>query len=313
MTTKVTVYGAGNVGATAVQRVVEKGLGDVMLIDIVEGMPQGKALDMMQAGSIEGYAHTVTGSNDINDVAGSDLVIITAGLARKPGMSRSDLLAKNAAIVGGIASAIKEHAPNATVIVVTNPLDIMTYLVQKVTGFGKQRVFGMAGVLDTSRMRAFIGMELSIPGKDVECMVLGGHGDTMVPLKSSIQVNGQPLGDRISADRLAAIVERTQKGGGEIVALLKTGSAYYAPSAAVVEMAQSVLRNEKKVLPGCALLEGEYGYNGIFLGVPIRLGKDGMEGIVQMDLTDEEKAMLDNSANAVKEDIAILEDILAKQ
>ena len=306
---KVAVFGAGHVGATTAQRIAEKELADVMLLDIVEGLPQGKALDMMEAAPVEGYDATITGSNRNQDIAGADVVVITAGVARKPGMSRDDLLAINAKIVGGIADDVANYAPDAIVIVVTNPLDVMTCLVHERTGFPSERVMGMAGVLDTARFRAFIAMELGVSVKDIEAMVLGGHGDSMVPLPRFSTVNGVHDSGAVPADRIEAMSDRTRKGGAEIVGLLKTGSAYYAPSAAAVAMVGSILRDEHRLLPACVRLDGQYGVDGVYVGVPVVLGAGGVEQIVTLELTDDELASLQASAQHVEETIAKLEEM----
>ncbi len=300
---KVAVFGAGHVGATTAQRIIEQELADVVLLDIVEGLPQGKALDMMEAAPVEGYDAKIVGSNHNTDIAGADLVVITAGVARKPGMSRDDLLAINAKIVSGIADDIKHHAPDAFVICVTNPLDVMTYLVHERTGFPAERVMGMAGVLDTARFRCFIAMELGVSVKDIEAMVLGGHGDSMVPLPRHATVGGVPLPELLPAERIEALIERTRKGGAEIVSLLKTGSAYYAPASAAVAMAASILRNERRLLPACVRLDGQYGIDGVYVGVPCILGAGGVEEIVVLELTADELAALQASADHVRETI----------
>jgi malate dehydrogenase len=305
----VAVVGAGQVGATTAQRIGEAGLADVALIDIVEGLPQGKSLDLAEAAPILGADARFIGSNDLAALRGSDVVVVTAGLARKPGMSREDLLQKNAAIVGGIADAIAEEAPEATVIVVSNPLDVMTWLTHRRTRFPKRRVMGMAGVLDSARFSAFIGMELGVSVKDIRAMVLGGHGDQMVPLPRFTTVAGVPVTELIAAKRLEEIVQRTRDGGAEIVALLKTGSAFYAPSAAAAAMVAAVLRDEKRVLPVCALLEGEYGISGVFVGAPARLGRAGIEAIVELKLTEAESAALRRSAESVRSNCALLEKL----
>ena len=306
---KVAVFGAGHVGATTAQRIAEKELADVVLLDIVEGLPQGKALDMMEAAPVEGYDATITGSNRNQDIAGADVVVITAGVARKPGMSRDDLLAINARIVGGIADDVANYAPDAIVIVVTNPLDVMTCLVHERTGFPSERVMGMAGVLDTARFRAFIAMELGVSVKDIEAMVLGGHGDSMVPLPRHATVGGVPLPELLPQDRIEALVDRTRKGGAEIVGLLKTGSAYYAPSSAVVAMVGSIVRDEHRLLPACVRLEGQYGVDGVYVGVPVVLGAGGVEQIVTLELTATELASLQASAEHVQETIAKLKEM----
>jgi len=297
---KVAVFGAGHVGATVAQRIVEKELADVVLLDVVEGLPQGKALDLAEAAPVEGYDARITGSNSTPDVAGADLVVITAGIARKPGMSRDDLLATNARIVGGIADAVRQHAPDAIVVVVTNPLDVMTWLAFERTGFPPERVVGMAGVLDTARFRAFIAMELGVSVKNVEAMVLGGHGDSMVPLPRYATVSGVPLAALLPPDRIEALIQRTRNGGAEIVALLKTGSAYYAPASAAVAMAASILRDERRVLPACVRLEGQYGLRNVFAGVPVVLGDGGVEMIVELELSADELQALQASARDVQ-------------
>ena len=298
---KLAVIGAGMVGATTAQRLVERELGDVILTDIVEGMPQGKALDMMQSAQVLGCEASIFGTNDIVDIAGAELVIVTAGLPRKPGMSRDDLLRRNAEIVGGLADAIKVHAPEAFVIVVTNPLDVMTDLVYKRTGFDERRVMGMAGVLDSARFCTFIAMELGVSVKDVSAMVLGGHGDSMVPLPRYSTVSGVSITELLPAKRIAAMVERTRNGGAEIVGLLKQGSAFYAPSASAVCMAESILRDQKRILPAAVRLNGQSGISGLFSGVPAKLGKNGVEQILELELTDDELAALQQSASKVKE------------
>ncbi|MCA9412521.1 MAG: malate dehydrogenase [Candidatus Omnitrophica bacterium] len=303
MQNKVSVIGAGNVGASCALFAAQQGLGDIVLTDIVEGLPQGKALDMLQCGSPLDTDISITGTNDYKDIEGSDVVIVTAGLARKPGMDRLDLLKKNAEICGGIAEAIKTHAPDAVVIVVSNPIDVMVYHTFKVTGFPKERVIGQAGVLDSSRCAAFIAMELGVAVTDIQAMVLGGHGDTMVPLPRYTTVSGVPITELIPKDRIDAISERTQKGGGEIVNLLKTGSAYYAPAASSVKMAASILNDTHHVLPCSAYLEGEYGLNDVYVGVPCQLGRKGLEKIIELDLTEDEKNKLHSSAGVYKESL----------
>jgi malate dehydrogenase len=306
MRKKVTVIGAGNVGATCAMRIADKELADVVLVDVVEGVPQGKALDLHESGPVEGYDVQVTGSNGYAETANSDVVVITAGLARKPGMSRDDLLLANFEIVRGATEQAAKYSPNAILVIVSNPLDAMCYTAHAVSKFSKNRVVGMAGVLDTARFRSFISSELSVSMENVIAMVLGGHGDTMVPLTRYSSVSGIPLEDLIPADRLAEIVKRTRNGGAEIVSLLKTGSAYYAPSAATVEMVESILKDKKKVLPCAALLEGEYGIHGLYVGVPCKLGARGIEQIYELKLTAAEKAELDKSAAAVQELVDIL-------
>jgi malate dehydrogenase len=298
---KVTVVGAGNVGATAAQYIVERELADVVLTDVVDGLPQGKALDLLQAGPVHGYDCRITGANDYEPTGGSDIVVITAGLARKPGMSRDDLLLKNAEIVGGVVTETARRSPTAILIVVTNPLDAMAQLALRRSGFPKHRVIGMAGVLDSARFRTFIAQELDVSVENVTAFVLGGHGDTMVPLPRYSTVAGIPITELIPKDRLAALVTRTANGGAELVTLLKTGSAYYAPAASVVEMVEAILRDKKKVLPCAAYLEGEYGVKGLFVGVPVKLGRRGIEQILQITLSPDESAALGRSAAAVRE------------
>ncbi len=306
---KITVVGAGNVGASVAQYCAEMELGDVVLTDILEGVPQGKALDLTEAGPIRGYGTLVTGTNDYADIAGSDVVVVTAGLARKPGMTRLDLLGKNGEIITGIAENVAKHAPGSTVIVVTNPLDVMTHLMFKKLGFPASRVVGMAGCLDSARMRAFVAMELNVSMKNVDTMVLGSHGDDMVPLPQYTTVSGIPITKLLPQDRVDAIVERTRKGGGEIVALLKTGSAYYAPGASAARMVQAIVRDEKQLLPCSAYLTGQYGLDDLFLGVPVVLGKDGVEGIIELDLSTEERAALHRSGDEVRTGIASLKEM----
>ena len=298
---KVTVVGAGMVGGTLAQRLAERDYADVVLVDIIEGMPQGKALDITEAGPVYGYDSIVTGSNSYEETAGSDLVVITSGVARKPNMSRDDLLKINAGIVREVTERVSAASPDCILIVVSNPLDAMVTLAHRVSGFPKHRVIGMAGILDTARYRTFIAMELGVSVEDVHGFVLGGHGDTMVPLPRYTTVAGIPITQLMPRDRIEAIVDRARKGGGEIVNLLKTGSAYYAPSASVVDMVDSILLDKKRVLPCAALLEGEYGINGIFVGVPCILGAAGLEKVVEIDLHDEERAALHRSADAVRE------------
>ena len=306
MRKKVTVIGAGNVGATCAMRIADKELADVVLVDVVEGVPQGKALDLHESGPVEGYDVLVTGSNGYAETANSDVVVITAGLARKPGMSRDDLLLANFEIVRGATEQAAKYSPNAILVIVSNPLDAMCFTAHATSKFSKNRVVGMAGVLDTARFRSFIASELNVSMENVIAMVLGGHGDTMVPLTRYSSVAGIPLEDLIPAERLAEIVKRTRNGGAEIVGLLKTGSAYYAPSAATVEMVESILKDKKKVLPCAALLEGEYGIHGLYVGVPVKLGSRGIEQIYELKLTAEEKKELDRSAAAVQELVDIL-------
>jgi malate dehydrogenase len=298
---KVTVVGAGNVGATTAQYIVERALADVVLTDVVEGLPQGKALDLLQAGPVHGYDCRVTGANDYEPTGGSDVVVVTAGLARKPGMSRDDLLQKNADIVGGVVDQMARRSPDAILIVVTNPLDAMAQLALRRSKFPKHRVIGMAGVLDSARFRAFIAQELDVSVENVSAFVLGGHGDTMVPLPRYSTVAGIPITELLPKARLDALVTRTANGGAEIVNLLKTGSAYYAPAASVVEMVEAILRDKRKILPCAAYLEGEYGIQGLYVGVPAKLGRRGIEQIVQITLLPEESAALRRSAAAVRE------------
>ncbi|MBI1893246.1 MAG: malate dehydrogenase [Candidatus Rokubacteria bacterium] len=301
MRPKVTVVGAGNVGATVAQYVVEKGLADVVLTDVIEGLPQGKALDLLQAGPVQRYDCHLVGSNDYKDTTDSDIVVITAGLARKPGMSRDDLLFKNAEIIKGVVEQVVRYSPNAILIVVTNPLDAMAQLAFRVSGFPKHRVIGMAGILDSARFRAFIAQELGVSVENVTAFVLGGHGDTMVPLPRYSTVAGIPITELLPKERIVALVERTANGGAEIVSLLKAGSAFYAPGASATEMVEAILRDKKKILPCAAYLEGEYGINGLFVGVPVKLGRRGIEQIVEIKLTPDEAAALRKSAHAVKE------------
>jgi len=298
---KVTVVGAGNVGATAAQRIVEKQLADVVLIDIVEGLPQGKALDMMQSAATEGFDTHITGTNDYADTANSDVVVITAGIARKPGMSRDDLLKTNANIVGSVTEQIVEQSPNAIIIVVSNPLDVMTQLAWTKSGFDSKRVFGMAGVLDSSRYACFIAEALNCSIKDVRPMVLGGHGDTMVPVPQYSTVNGISITELLPAEKIEAINDRTRHGGAEIVKYLKTGSAYYAPSASAVAMVEAVLLDSGRILPCCALLTGQYGVDNLYCGVPVELGRDGIRRIIELPLGDSDLTALQNSVSAVRE------------
>ncbi len=301
MDKKVTVIGAGNVGATAAQRLCEKELADVVLIDIIEGVPQGKALDLTQAASIEKHDAKITGANSYEASANSDIVIITAGIPRKPGMSRDDLISTNAKIVKNVVENVVKHSPNCILIIVSNPLDAMCHVAFDASGFLKNRVIGMAGVLDSARFRAFIAMELNVSVENTHAFVLGGHGDTMVPLPRYSTVAGIPITELMSKDTIDAMVKRTANGGAEIVALLKTGSAYYAPASAAVEMAESILKDKKKILPCAAYLKGEYGINDLFIGVPVKLGSNGVEEVIQIKLTDDENAALMKSADAVNE------------
>lgn len=301
MRKKVTVIGAGNVGATCAMRIADKELADVVLVDVVEGVPQGKGLDLLESGPVEGYDVSVTGSNGYEATANSDVVVITAGLARKPGMSRDDLLYANFEIVKSATEQVVKYSPNSILVIVSNPLDAMCWTAHVTSKFSKNRVVGMAGVLDTARFRTFIAEELNVSMENVTAMVLGGHGDTMVPLVRFSSVSGIPLTDLIPAARLEQLVDRARNGGAEIVNYLKTGSAYYAPSAATVEMVESILKDKKKVLPCAALLEGEYGINGLYVGVPVKLGARGVEQIYELNLTADEKAALAKSAASVQE------------
>jgi malate dehydrogenase len=304
---KVTIVGSGNVGATAAQRIADKELADIVLIDIIEGIPQGKGLDLLQAGPIEGYDCRITGTNDYKDTEDSDIVIITAGLPRKPGMSRDDLLMKNYQIVKGVTEQVVTFSPHSILIVVSNPLDAMVQTAFKISGFPKSRVIGMAGILDSARFRTFIAAELDASVENIHAFVLGGHGDTMVPLPRYSTVAGIPITELLPKERIDALVKRTRDGGAEIVSLLKAGSAYYAPSAATVEMVEAILRDKKKILPCAAYLEGEYGINGLFMGVPVKLGKNGIEEIVQIKLMPDEEAALQKSARAVKELVDVID------
>ena len=307
MRNKITVVGAGNVGANCAVRIADKELADVVLVDVVEGVPQGKGLDLLQSGPVQGYDVMVTGANDYTPTENSDIAIITAGFPRKPGMSRDDLLAANYDIIKAATEGVVKHSPNCIIIVVTNPLDAMAQAAYWVSGFPKNRVVGMAGVLDSARFRTFIAMELGVSVENVVGVVMGGHGDTMVPLVRLCNVSGIPLTELMDQVTIDAIVNRTANGGAEIVKYLKTGSAYYAPSAAAVEMAESILKDKKKVLPCAAYLEGEYGINGLFVGVPVKLGKNGIEKIYQVKLQPEEQEKLNKSAAAVKELVEVLE------
>jgi len=306
MDKKVTVVGAGNVGATAAQRLAEKQLCDVVLVDIVEGVPQGKALDLTEAAAIEKHDSHLTGTNGYDETTDSNIVIITAGIPRKPGMSRDDLISTNAGIMRNVTQEVASRSPEATIIVVSNPLDAMCHVAYDTCGFPKQRVIGMAGVLDSARFRAFISMELNVSVENTHAFVLGGHGDTMVPLPRYSTVAGIPITELLAKDRIDALVERTRNGGAEIVALLKTGSAYYAPASAAVEMAESILKDKKKILPCAAYLQGEYGIQDLFIGVPVKLGAAGIEEIIEITLTEEEQQALQKSADSVQE----LKDIL---
>jgi malate dehydrogenase len=298
---KITVVGAGNVGGTTAQRLAEKDEYEVVLVDIVKGVSQGKALDITQAGPIYGYSTRVVGTNGYDETAGSAVAVITSGIPRKPGMSRDELLTTNAKIVQSVVSELVSRSPNVILILVTNPLDAMVHVARRVSGLPKASVMGMAGVLDSARMRAFIAAELSVPGPDVAAMVLGGHGDTMVPLSRYTTVKGRPVSELMSKDRLEAIVKRTREGGAEIVSLLNTGSAFYAPSASAVSMVEAIVKDQKRVLPCAVLCEGEYGLKDVVVGVPVRLGRGGAEQVVEYELTAEERASLTTSASAVRE------------
>ena len=302
MVNKITVVGAGNVGATTAQRVAEKELArTVVMVDVVEGIPQGKGLDQWQSAPIEGFDSRLIGTNGYDETADSDLVIITAGIARKPGMSRDDLLNTNAGIVKSVAEQIKQTSPNAILIIVSNPLDVMCYVAKQVSGFPRERVLGMAGVLDTARYRGFLAEALDVSVRDIQAMVLGGHGDTMVPLISYTSVSGIPVTQLMSKEKLDAIVDRTRNGGAEIVKHLKTGSAYYAPSAGAVQMAEAIVNDQRRILPCAAWLQGEYGMSDLFLGVPCKLGRKGLEKVIEVELTADERAALQKSAEAVRE------------
>jgi malate dehydrogenase len=301
---KVSIIGAGHVGATAGLYLLEKKIADVVLIDIVEGLPQGKAMDISHAAPLRNYLNTITGSNDYAAISGSDVIVITAGLPRKPGMSRADLLATNARIVGGVAEQVKTYAPNAVVIVVTNPLDVICHVVKETTGFPRERVIGMAGVLDSTRFRLFIAEELGVHLKDVVALVMGGHGDDMVPLPRYTSVSGISISELLSQNTIERLVARTRTGGGEIVGLLKEGSAFYAPASSIAEMAETILLNIRRILPVSAYLEGEYGLKGVYVGVPAILGENGMERVVELALTYEERNALHTSAGSVTKSIA---------
>jgi len=301
MRRKITVVGAGNVGATTAQRLAERDYADVVLVDIVEDMPQGKALDLNQAGPVVGYEPRIVGTNGYDESSGSDIVVITSGLPRKPGMSRDDLLAANQEIVSGVTREVADRSPDAIIICVTNPLDAMCHVTLDTSEFPRQRVVGMAGILDSARFRTFLAWELGVSARDVTGFVLGGHGDTMVPITSYTNVAGVPVTQRIDPARLEEIVQRTRDGGAEVVKLLKSGSAFYAPAAAVAEMVDSIVHDQKRVLPCAALCQGEYGIDGLFVGVPVKLGKEGVEEIIEIDLSDAERADLHKSADAVRE------------
>jgi malate dehydrogenase len=306
MRSKITVVGAGFVGSTLTQRLVERDYADVVMFDIVPNMPQGKALDMLQAGPVLGFDSLVVGTNDYADTANSDIVVITSGFPRKPGMSRDDLVKKNQEIVGQVTQEVVRNSPNCIIIMVTNPLDAMAQLAHHISGFPRNRVVGMAGVLDTARFRTFIAQELGASVRDVQAYVLGGHGDTMVPLARMCTVAGVPISQLIPAERIEQIVQRTRDGGAEIVKLLGTGSAYFAPSASVLQMVDSILLDKKMIMPCAAYLQGEYGINGLFVGVPVKLGAQGIEQIVEVELSESERALLKKSAAAVKELVEVM-------
>jgi malate dehydrogenase len=307
MVNKITVVGAGNVGATTAQRIAEKELArTVVMVDIADGIPQGKGLDQWESAPIELFDSRVIGTTTYEATAGSDIVVITAGIPRKPGMSRDDLLNTNAGIVGSCAAEVAKTSPNAILIIVSNPLDVMCYVAMKVTGFPRERVIGMAGILDTARFRSFIAEKLDVSVRDIQAMVLGGHGDTMVPLISYTSVSGIPITQFLSAEELAPLVDRARNGGGEIVKYLKTGSAYYAPSSGAVQMVEAIVNDQKRILPCAAWLEGEYGMKGLFLGVPVKLGRKGMEKVVEIALSNDEKAALAKSADAVREPMGVV-------
>ena len=303
---KVTVIGAGNVGATTAQRIAESGLADVVLIDIVEGLPQGKGLDLAEAAPVVGHDAHIIGTNNYDDTANSDVIVVTSGIARKPGMSRDDLLNTNAGIVRSVVNESTKQSPDAILVVVTNPLDAMCHVALKASGFPKHRVIGMAGTLDSARYRTFIAQEAGVSVEDVRAFVLGGHGDTMVPLPRYSSIGGIPLPEFLAADRIEAIVKRTRSGGAEIVELLKTGSAYYAPAAATFEVVESILLDRRRLIPCAALLEGEYGVKGLYVGVPVVIGGNGIEKIIEIKLTDDESVAFQRSADAVKELVDLL-------
>lgn len=313
MRRRITVVGSGNVGATLAQRIVDRELGDVVLIDILEGIPQGKALDLLESGPVEGYDCQIKGTNDYADTADSDIVVITAGLPRKPGMSRDDLLNTNAGIVGSVTQQVVKNSPNSILIIVSNPLDAMCHVALKNSGFPKNRVIGMAGVLDAARMRTFIALELNVSVENTTAFVLGGHGDSMVPLPRYSTVAGIPITELMTREQIDRIVDRTRKGGAEIVNLLKSGSAYYAPSASVVDMIDAILHDKKKILPCAAYLEGEYGINNLYVGVPVKLGAGGIEEVIQIRLDAQEEAALKKSAADVRELVNVLDAQAAKK
>ncbi len=313
MRNKVTVVGAGNVGATTALRIHQLGYADVVLIDVIEDLPQGKGLDMLEAGPVTGTDAGITGSNNYEATANSDLVVITAGIARRPGMSRDDLLLTNMRITSSVTEQVVKYSPNCIIIAVTNPLDAMVQNVYESSGFPRNRVFGMAGVLDTARFRTFISQELNVSVEDVQALVLGGHGDDMVPLVRYTTAGGIPITELMAEEKIDQLVQRTRNGGGEIVALLKEGSAYYAPSAAITQMVEAVLLDKKRILPCCAYLEGEYGINGLCVGVPVKVGANGMEEVIQVGLTESEKAALNHSADSVKELVEVMRQARAAQ
>lgn len=308
---KITVVGAGNVGGTTAQRLAEKDAYDVVLVDIVEGIPQGKALDISQAGPVCGYSTHVVGTNDYEDTAGSSIAVITSGIPRKPGMSRDELLSTNAKIVKSVVTELLARSPKIILILVTNPLDAMVHVARRVSGLPKSSVIGMAGVLDSARMRSFIAAELNVPGSDVQAMVLGGHGDTMVPLPRYTTVKGKPVTELMSKDKLDAIVKRTREGGAEIVGLLKTGSAFYAPSASAVDMVEAIHKDQKRVLPCAVLCDGEYGLKDVVVGVPVKIGRGGAEQVMEYELTADERAALQASADAVRELCATVDRLVS--
>ena len=303
---KISIIGSGFVGATAAHWAAEKELGDIVLVDILEGIPQGKALDLFEASPVEGFEAKVVGSNGYDETKDSDIVIVTSGVPRKPGMSREDLLLTNKKIIESVVTQVIAKSPKAILIMVTNPLDTMTYLTFKCSGLPKERVIGMAGILDTARFKAFIAMELAVSVEDIQSLILGGHGDEMVPLPRYTTVSGIPLSQLLPREKIDRLVDRTRKGGGEIVNLLKTGSAFYAPSAAAIQMAEAILKDKKRILPCCVYLDGEYGLKDICFGVPVKLGARGVESVIQLELTEGEKALVTRSAEAVKKSIAEL-------
>jgi malate dehydrogenase len=309
MRSKITVVGAGDVGATVAQHLAQRGYSDLVLVDVQEGLPQGKALDLDQAGAVRGYDASVIGGNDYEETGGSEVVVITSGLPRKPDMSREDLLQANREIVGGVCRQVAERSPDAVVIVVTNPLDAMCHVALEATGFPRQRVIGMAGILDSARLRAFLARELGVSTDEVTVLVLGGHGDTMVPVLSTAQVGGSPVRKLLAPERLEEIVQRTRDGGAEVIELLGSGSAFYAPAAAVVEMVDAILLDRKRLLPCTALCQGEYGINNLFVGVPVRLGSGGVEAIVEIELEDEEREQLQRSADSVRQTVEALPEV----